>query len=184
MKALFLTALLLVSCGKKTVVETVIQKELVQPDVEDTRLQCQVFDLTGVAGIPVFKNLTNIGVIAVSEIDSPSNGSNVDFRLFENTEFNTLTENFGLNCNGFFEATESGSYTFIINSDDGSTLSLGDTKIIDNNGDHGMVRKTATVLLMKGTYKFNTSYYNHSGLKGFTLSYKRPRSSLEEVLQF
>jgi hypothetical protein len=181
MKTLLILSLLaFASCGKDIMIQTIA----VPAEVEDTSLQCQIFDLVGVPGVPVFKNLTSIGLVAVNRIDSISSATNVAFKPFENTEFVNLTENFGLSCNGVFEATESGTYTFAINSDDGSTLSLGNTKIIDNNTDHAMVKKSASVLLLKGKYNLNTTYYNHGGAKGFVMSYKRPGSSLEEILKF
>lgn len=180
MKTLLLLSVLLVSCGK----EIVIERVEVPPVIVDTSLQCEVFDIQGVPGIPNFKKLSSLGRISVSRIDSVSSGTDSPFKPFENTEFSNLTENFGMSCSAYFESTESGNYTFVINSDDGSTLTLGDTKLIDNNGDHGMVKKSITVFLVKGTYKFNTTYYNHVGSKGFVLSYKRPASSFEEVLKF
>ena len=172
--------LLLASCGK----DIIIQRVEIPAPILDSRLQCQVFDLTGIAGVPVFKDLQALGILPVSRIDSISNGTTSPFKPFENTEYAYLVENFAINCDGIFEAKESGTYIFAINSDDGSTLTLGDTKLIDNNTDHGMIKKSISVLLMKGSYKFNTTYYNHSGSKGFVLSYKRPNASLEEVLKF
>jgi hypothetical protein len=180
MKTLLLLSVLLVSCGKEIVVERIQDP----PVIVDTSLQCDVFDIQGVPGIPNFKKLNSLGTISVSRIDSVSSAANVAFKPFENTEYVNLTENFGMSCSGLFEALESGNYTFVINSDDGSTLTLGETKLIDNNGDHGMVRKTITIFLVKGTYKFNTTYYNHIGSKGFVLSYRRPASSFEEVMKF
>eukprot|EP00971_Amphidinium_carterae_P017813 350990-Amphidinium_carterae.2 len=43
-----------------------------------------------------------------------------------------------------------GAYTFSLNSDDGSTLTVDDLEVVNNDGLHGMLTKFGTVELDKG----------------------------------
>lgn len=179
---LIATATILASCGKT---KTVTQDRVVEVEKEaiDTRMVCNVFNVS--AGIPDFKVLESMGTVLVSQLDSPSSDNSKPFAPFIDTEFETsYIENFGITCKGTFKAEVSGMHNIILDSDDGSTLSLNGVKLIDNNGDHGMIRKSSNIMLLAGDYKLEITYYNHSGLKGLILSAKRPNRSKEEVLKF
>jgi hexosaminidase len=52
-----------------------------------------------------------------------------------------------------------GTYTFHLASDDGSSLSLNGVTLIDNDGLHGMREKRSTVVLAKGSHRFILSYF-------------------------
>lgn len=53
----------------------------------------------------------------------------------------------------------SGKYSFTLNSDDGSILWIDNKKIIDNDGHHGMKRKTESIYLQRGFYPVKIFYY-------------------------
>jgi hypothetical protein len=174
------TILLLASCGKRveTITNTIVE------ELPDTRLSCKVFDIAGVVGIPKFSVLESIGTIKTSQLDSPSSNNSLPLSPLIDSEFESMVENVGLDCNGEFIAEVSGIHQLIINSDDGSTVSIDGVKLIDNNGSHAMVRKSVSIMLLKGKYKLNVTYYNGSGLKGLILSTKRPNRSKEEIATF
>ena len=181
MKVLLLTiTFILSSCGKSSIVFYPQDKK---NNLVETRMSCDVFNIG--PGVPNFDNLYSMGKILVSQLDNPQNGTSSPFIPFLNTEFEaSYRENFALKCTGDFTAEVSGIHNIYLDSDDGSTLSLNDVNVIDNNGDHSMVKKSSNIMLLAGTYKMSVTYYNHIGLKGLILSVKRPNRSKEEVIKF
>ncbi len=66
-------------------------------------------------------------------------------------------------CSGQIVVTESNYYQFTLSSDDGSILQVGGTQVITNDGNHGMVTKTGTVLLYRGVNSFTVQYTQSGG---------------------
>ncbi len=58
---------------------------------------------------------------------------------------------------------EEGSYTFFLNSNDGSKLYIDDKLIIDNDGPHGAIEKQGSTLLSKGKHSFVIHYFQAGG---------------------
>jgi mono/diheme cytochrome c family protein len=71
--------------------------------------------------------------------------------------------NFGLRFEGFFRAEAAGAYTFTLNSDDGSRLTIDDRTVVDNDGTHPPTSKSATVELTKGVHKVVVDYFQGGG---------------------
>lgn len=59
-----------------------------------------------------------------------------------------------------FTLDKDGEYTFVLTSDDGARMYIGDKLIIDNDGSHYASTITATVKLAKGTYPLVMEYFN------------------------
>lgn len=69
----------------------------------------------------------------------------------------------GLVFNGYFQVHRDGVYAFYTYSDDGSTLSIDDYLVVDNDGLHSRVEKTGSVALRRGWHKFTLRYFDSNG---------------------
>ncbi|HCE46092.1 MAG TPA: hypothetical protein DET40_21315 [Lentisphaeria bacterium] len=67
-------------------------------------------------------------------------------------------ENFGVVFSGFIKVPADDVYTFYLSSDDGSTLTINDSKIIDNDGMHAPETKTGSVALKAGFHPIRLAY--------------------------
>lgn len=82
---------------------------------------------------------------------------------------------------GRFIAETSGTYAFALSSDDGSTLCIDGTLIVDNNKDQGWTstpQKTNTVYLAAGLHEMMMGMYENAGGQGLTLFYQTPSQSV------
>jgi hypothetical protein len=66
---------------------------------------------------------------------------------------------FAIDYTGRFWIDKPGSYSFNLLSDDGSKLYIDDQVVIDNDGIHAPVEKTATVTLEGGIHLIRVSYF-------------------------
>lgn len=63
-----------------------------------------------------------------------------------------------LRCDGQIVITETGHYSFELNSDDASLLYIGGSLLIDNDNSHAPTVKTGQKYLRKGVYTFRLDY--------------------------
>jgi glucose/arabinose dehydrogenase len=75
---------------------------------------------------------------------------------------------------GYVKIGAAGSYTFSLNSDDGSKLWVDGALLIDNNGLHNMTEKSATLALSAGYHHLRTEYFENDIGAGLQLSYAGP----------
>ncbi|PCE66189.1 metallophosphoesterase [Sediminicola luteus] len=77
-------------------------------------------------------------------------------------------DNFGVLMEGYLNIPETGTYTFYTYSDDGSQLFINDRLVVDNDGAHGKMEQSGTVILKKGYHKIKIGYFDMR--RGHTLS--------------
>jgi len=82
-----------------------------------------------------------------------------------------VNSNFKVSCSGVIVITQNGYYNFEVSSDDGSILTVGGTKVVDNDGNHGVVTKTGVKNLKVGVHSFSLQYAQ-SGLGRMALIVK------------
>lgn len=82
-------------------------------------------------------------------------------------------EHFAFEYRGYLEVPEEGIYTFSIESDDGSRLSIRDFTV-DNDGLHGMAVKRGTIALGPGLHPIRVHYFEKTGGDGLTISWEGP----------
>ncbi|MGN7516144.1 MAG: alkaline phosphatase family protein [Allomuricauda sp.] len=70
----------------------------------------------------------------------------------------------------YLEVSEEGQYGFFTNSDDGSKLYVNGTEIVNNDGDHGVLERSGSLKLSKGTHLVRVEYFN--GVGGYHLDVK------------
>jgi hexosaminidase len=81
-------------------------------------------------------------------------------------------ERYGLRFSGYVRVPADAMYTFGLTSDDGSTLSIGDTVVVDNDGAHGAVEKTGMIALRTGVHTFTVRYFQGGGGSALDLRYR------------
>lgn len=81
---------------------------------------------------------------------------------------------FALRFTGSLQVSTSGKYTFYIASDDGSRFYLNDQLLIDNDGLHGMVEKSASVDLAAGYHRIVVTYFDNGGGDGLGVAWSGP----------
>ncbi len=64
---------------------------------------------------------------------------------------------------GYLEVPEDAMYEFSLTSDDGSTLWIGDTKVVDNDGLHGAEERTGMIALRTGPHPIAVRYIQGGG---------------------
>lgn len=90
-------------------------------------------------------------------------------------------DKFAIVYEGYLKITETGSYGFALNSDDGSLLYIDDEKVVDNDGNHGSITQEGRCLLSKGYHKIKLIYFDNGGGNNLQLSYGRPDGNLLPV---
>ncbi len=67
---------------------------------------------------------------------------------------------------GYFHAPEPDLYTFFTSSDDGSALWIGDVRIVDNDGLHGMQDRSGSIALHAGWHPIRIEFFEAGGGAG------------------
>lgn len=71
--------------------------------------------------------------------------------------------NFALVYKGYVKIEKTGMYTFMLSSDDGSRLKIGNQPIIVNDGRHSPIEREGTIYLHNGFYPIELSYFQAGG---------------------
>lgn len=90
-------------------------------------------------------------------------------------------ENYALVFTGYLFVPEDAMYEFGLSSDDGSTLSIGETVVIDNDGPHGMQERTGMVALRAGPHPIAIRYFQAGGGAGLALRVRVGNGSWRDV---
>jgi hexosaminidase len=72
-------------------------------------------------------------------------------------------EQYGLIFSGFLEVPEDAMYEFALTADDGATLHIGSTLVVDNDGLHGSQERTGMVALRSGAHPLTIRYFQAGG---------------------
>ena len=75
---------------------------------------------------------------------------------------------------GWLMVPTSGIWTLSIGSDDGSKLSIGSEVVIDNDGLHGMLTKSAQFSFAAGMYPIRLEFFENGGGAGLIFSWSGP----------
>lgn len=72
-------------------------------------------------------------------------------------------ERYALILSGFIEVPENEMYEFGLSTDDGGTLHIGSTLVVDNDGLHGSQERTGMIALRTGAHAFTVRYFQAGG---------------------
>lgn len=70
---------------------------------------------------------------------------------------------FSIRYKGYVHIPTSGNYTFYTDSDDGSGLFIDGVKIVDNDGNHGMLERSGNVMLSSGLHEIEVLFFENTG---------------------
>ncbi len=93
-----------------------------------------------------------------------------------------LGTNFGVRWTGMIKVAKSGVYTFRLQSDDSSRLTLGDQIVIDNQSPESMKEKQGAAKLEAGEYPIKVELHQAGGEVGCQLFWKSPRAAKWDVI--
>jgi hexosaminidase len=82
---------------------------------------------------------------------------------------------FGMKYTGYIDIPETGIYSFYLLVDDGGVLTIGDKEVVNNDGQHAPLEKSAQIALKKGLHPFTLHFIEGGG--GFTLQLKYSKGS-------
>ncbi len=72
-------------------------------------------------------------------------------------------EDFGVQYDGYIKIPKDGSYTFYLNSDDGSMLYVDDDLLVSNDGQHAPMELSGDEFLKAGYHKIKVTFFQASG---------------------
>jgi hexosaminidase len=82
-------------------------------------------------------------------------------------------ERFALRFVGYLKVPADGIYRFTLTSDDGSTLTVGNRTVVENDGLHGPVEKSGLVALRAGLQPVMLDYFQAGGARTLRLAIQR-----------
>ena len=85
-----------------------------------------------------------------------------------------LQNNYGFRFTGFVNVPTDGSYTFYLNSDDGSRLLIGTTAVVNNDGIHTAQEASGTIGLRQGKHQLTILYFQSTSSSILTASWAGP----------
>jgi len=92
------------------------------------------------------------------------------------------TSRWGIRFSGAINIPTAGNWSFGINSDDGSQLYIDGALVINNDGLHGMVNLTGSVVLGTGYHTFEIRYFENGGNNGMIATWRSPSESAYTVI--
>jgi hypothetical protein len=82
---------------------------------------------------------------------------------------------------GYLRVPVSGDYRFTLESDDGSTLEIGDRLVVDNGGHHGRIRRDGAIRLEEGEHPIRVRYFNSQFDAEFRLYWTVPGKAEDTI---
>ncbi|MSU33774.1 MAG: hypothetical protein EXS36_01410 [Pedosphaera sp.] len=93
----------------------------------------------------------------------------------------TRSGDFGLRFQGVLDVPSEGDYTFWLNSDDGSQLFLDGSRLIDNDGEHGLAERSVKASLPAGPHSFTLLFFQNGGGYELDLQWAGPDLARQKV---
>jgi alpha-L-fucosidase len=90
-------------------------------------------------------------------------------------------DEYAIDFQGLIAIPANGVYTFYLASDDGSCLYIGKDKLIDNDGQHGIIEKSGNIALGAGLHPLRVTFFERSGGDHISLSISGPGMNRQEV---
>ena len=138
-------------------------------------IEVAYYALEPISFLPDFSTLESFSSEVVGDIEYAStNGAFMG---------SGLTDDVGALFIGWVEIPFAGQWRFSTVSDDGSALYIGDQRIVDNDGTHGMQERTGAIGLEAGVHAIRVEFFERGGGAGLIVKYAalvgRCRSFLE-----
>jgi hypothetical protein len=82
---------------------------------------------------------------------------------------------------GYLNIKDEGDYTFFTATNDGSRLLVDNMEVINNDGAHAMIEKSAKVYLGNGKHLIELRYFQSGGGKDIKVSWSGPGFKKREM---
>ncbi len=144
-------------------------------DPEDVSLGLEVayYELPALNALPEFGALEPYLTGVSNQVLYPSTGGN-----FAGSGRADLV---GAVFTGWLVVPQSDFWTLSTSSDDGSRLWLDDQLVVDNDGLHGMVTRSATLPLEAGMHEIRLEFFENGGGAGLLLQWSGPGVSTQPI---
>ncbi len=90
-------------------------------------------------------------------------------------------EQYALRFDGFVQVPADGLYEFALTSDDGSTLEIGGTRVVDNDGFHGAAERTGMIALRAGPHPIVVRFFQGGGGAELSLRVRRAGGAWQDL---
>ena len=124
--------------------------------------RARYYELTNPSAIPYFADLTPYATDTVAQVNYAATSGN-----FATSNRANLV---GAVFDGWILIPAAGSWTFFVNSDEGSRLLVNGSNVVDNNGLHAMQERSGTRALGAGYHSLRLEYFENTGDAGCILS--------------
>ncbi|MFG0299148.1 MAG: M12 family metallo-peptidase [Phycisphaerales bacterium JB047] len=121
-------------------------------------LSVDFYELSSPSSLPDFDAMTPYMSDVVTSVDFGSTGGE-----FLNSG---RSDGVGAVFKGYVWALIDGVYTFTTESDDGSALYIGDERVVNNDGLHGMVKRSGSIPLSAGWHSLRIEFFENGGGAG------------------
>lgn len=128
--------------------------------------------------LPEFNQLTATKKLCLKQLDITDRDFKEGFPGVDG-----LIEWFALNIRFKLNVPVTGDYEFALNSDDGSRLFIDGHEVIDNDGQHGEIQKSAVVALTAGMHEVRLPYFQGPRYRiALELKWKGPGDSVRAYI--
>jgi hexosaminidase len=90
-------------------------------------------------------------------------------------------ELFAMRFEGYIEIATDGTYTFFLNSDDGSKLLIDSDVVVDHDGPHSPCERSGQTILKAGRHAICVEFFDGGGANSLTVSYAGPGMSKRPI---
>lgn len=90
-------------------------------------------------------------------------------------------DEYGYRFTTYLKISTSGTYTFSLESDDGSRMSIDGTLLIDNDGQHGPTTRTANVTLAPGYHRVVVDFFDAAGGQTLNVEWSPPNGAMGPI---
>jgi hypothetical protein len=141
-------------------------KQVIPPSLWETPgVTADYYDLSG-GFLPAFNSLTSYFSEILTDINfGPTGGEILG---------SGRSEDVAAVFEGFIDIITPGIYTLHTVSDDGSALYIGDQKVVNNDGQHGMRDRLGFIGLGSGKHSFRLEYFEDTFDGGLIAAYEGP----------
>jgi hypothetical protein len=129
------------------------------------------------------------GLSSLAQInwDNPTLTTKVEQLNWVNTTNAPFTPNFvrdyfGVRVTGSITIPTTGTWTFTLGSDDGSSLSINKVAVLTQNNLQSFTSRSVKLSLAAGTYPFEARFFENGGQQGFRLSWQGPGMAAAEYV--
>lgn len=150
--------------GDNGMVTTIVNVDVRRLRPADARLDplpgltVKYYQLPDPTTLPDFDSLTPFATEVVSHVNYASTGGNF--------MGSGRADNVGAVLEGHVWAFVDGIYSLSTNSDDGSALYIGNERVVNNDGLHGMVKVSGTIPLSAGWHQIRIEFFERGGGAG------------------